>query len=1022
MVTKFRRAWFLVPVGAALLIAVALLTRTILVTQMVPRFTPKSPAPLDHTLNAERITVSYSGISEAAARKVAAVAQELIGELDLFAEGVAGISRPDTVRLSVRPSSFWVQGPQSYVVVHGPPDRWEPSRQEVARTTVFQYLKGTRPGLATDGFPFWVDGLAALLDSQESLPMNGYTRPDDPATFRMDLRDFVAALGRAGELGIRRPSDLIPVTVRDNLSPARRFYRQQAAAFIASVIDRYGAQGFFDNYDRGLRRPNGQVDQSGLGSLMAEFSAWLDKGDSDRFFADVTRETRTAQFRIWLLVMLGLSLAGALLLAAAGIRRHLPGDECRKSDLLTVLGILGFLVALGAIEFWVGILPMPEILRHLYSLAVIAIALHAIAQKLKAKSAGGGAISPRLPDSWARSLAIVSCLYLVSMAVRFGVYAEDQRIFGKGSMMVLALLWVVFYERLPLRAIGLNWRRFWPQIALGVLALVLYRLSNALTSATTYALFGQRMGGWSFIWGVLGDKVQPALRILHLSYGNLAEEVLFRGYVLYKLTRVARSKAGLAVAIAAQSLLFGLIHVNYDSFPFNPIMMVFYIIDATTFGIAMTMIARTTGSVTTAAVAHVLSNLGVFFIGTRLQPNVHWVIFDVVWYVLRAAFFVLILPPALRLAMSLSGQRDFRLAPADANQVEVEERRRAWRTLGYGVLALGLVGAVSLLVWAPTPWARLEALCLVVFVSAAGFWIWYDHAAKRLLELSSADEPDRATGADAVGARDTSGDADGVDGAAERWVEVGRSGLVSTLRLEAVSPAAQKRRRLLGANSIVEVACGTLVAVSLVAGMLVVSADEPWRHYAAASTETSLPSALRPPPAKDAPAIVRKWTLSESYPQDLWTASFRGEVWLWTPQDDSAAVVVANAAPEYTALLVYEPRGEVWKAYNEPLPAKAGLRTSKDLKDIYELAYELTGREGNPTTFVRIPRTATAAEELKKSSGMASDRPALSLPQHVSLDPDRPETIVTTLPNTQFEVTLRSVMGFVTVTFTQTRK
>jgi len=58
----------------------------------------------------------------------------------------------------------------------------------------------------------------------------------------------------------------------------------------------------------------------------------------------------------------------------------------------------------------------------------------------------------------------------------------------------------------------------------------------------------------------------PALGVLHFFFGNFAEELFFRGYLL---TRLERS-LGWWKALSAQTLLFGLLHVNYNMFTPNP--------------------------------------------------------------------------------------------------------------------------------------------------------------------------------------------------------------------------------------------------------------------------------------------------------------------------------------------------------------------------------------------------------------------------------------------------------------------
>jgi membrane protease YdiL (CAAX protease family) len=153
----------------------------------------------------------------------------------------------------------------------------------------------------------------------------------------------------------------------------------------------------------------------------------------------------------------------------------------------------------------------------------------------------------------------------------------------------------------------------------------------------------------------------PFWPIIAFLYGNFAEELFFRGYVQNKLDRAADGRGPWlwGAAIAAQSLLFGLFHVNYDLFPFNSTALLWYVVFSGTFGFIMGTIIRSTGSLLAVAVTHPLWNMRVLSIAAVSTVPTSWT-YQFVYQIALLVVAGLIFPPAMRGLMRAFGETTFR--------------------------------------------------------------------------------------------------------------------------------------------------------------------------------------------------------------------------------------------------------------------------------------------------------------------------------------------------------------------------
>ncbi len=642
---------------------VVVLLLVVLLGTVVPGAVAAAPIQPDGTIFAGRFVVDYAGVSEAVARQVLEAGAPIMDRMDrLFA-----VDRSDkyasspTVRIMVTPASgvsgrnqlTLPAGDGGVLAIRRSGDGWAFSRDALVDLMAQVYL---RPQVGVARPSVWSDGLAVLADPASTLPLPGYRRPADDAAFPEDLRTFAHDLDLIGELKVRQTYDFFGA-VRDT-----RFYRYQAAALVASVIQGGHANGLFtlnelsgrirDEYAGNIKAVADQLGLTKQGldpdSVSAAYLDWLKGADPTRLGNSVTAAVRRGQTMVWSFVLAGIALAAALLGIGMSAVRRGQGEPGR----LGLLGrTLGLYALAGAVEYWVGVLPVTTPLKNFFELALIAVV--ALAVRREARGRTSGIPGTLQAESFPRTALIAVGLFAAIMAVRLAVYSEDHFIFGKATTILLVVLWVLHYERAKLTEVGLTFRRLGAQLAVGFAALLLYRGLEIAANLITPLFFGRHPGGVQAVW----MEPTPFWRGLSFVYGNFAEELFFRGYIQTKFDRAARTKAGLVLALAAQSLFFGLYHVNYDLFPYRLDHLVWYVVFAGTFGVIMGLMYRATGSVAVTAVAHPLWNMRVLmvYVWTSGVPAN-----DFVYYPVMIVLALIVVPPVMRRVMAAFGEVSFR--------------------------------------------------------------------------------------------------------------------------------------------------------------------------------------------------------------------------------------------------------------------------------------------------------------------------------------------------------------------------
>ncbi len=635
------------------------------------------PVEPEGTVFAGGFVVDYIGVDEAAARQVLEAGSPIMDRMDrlLTLDRSLQYTSPPTVRILVAPASG-ISGPNRLVApaadggvltLRRSGDGWVFSHDALAALMAQVYLRprwaGVRPSI-------WSDGLAVLAAPASTLPLPGYRRPAADAAFREDLRTFARDLQLLGELKVRKTTDFFGA-VRDT-----RFYRYQAAALVASVIEGGHPRALFtlaqlsDRIQQGhntLQDVKPIADQLGLtgpgldpDSVSSTYLAWLGGADTARLGNSVTVAVRHGQATVWALALAGIALATALV----GMGASPPGRGVGGPDRFGLLArTLGLYAVAATAEYGVGVLPVTTPLKNLLELALIALAALAVRHEARRRtgSAAGAAGAPVAAgaiqtDSFPRAALMAFGLFAAIMAVRLAVYSEDHFIFGKATTILLVVLWVLRYERAKLTEVGLTFRRLGAQLAVGFIALLLYRVLELVTYTVTPYLLGSHPTGLRFVWW----WPTPVWQILSFAYGNFAEELFFRGYVQAKLDRAARTKVALALAIVIQSLLFGLYHMNYDLFPYRPLHLLWYIIFAGTFGFIMALFYRATGSVVVSAVAHPLWNMRVLGVWLNDAGGYGWMLGGLVYHATLAGLALLIVPPVMKRVMAAFGEVSFR--------------------------------------------------------------------------------------------------------------------------------------------------------------------------------------------------------------------------------------------------------------------------------------------------------------------------------------------------------------------------
>lgn len=210
---------------------------------------------------------------------------------------------------------------------------------------------------------------------------------------------------------------------------------------------------------------------------------------------------------------------------------------------------------------------------------------------------GQGGAARRAPGF----LFAVTVYYLVALALRLFIYGLNEQIWGKATLVVAVVLSLVFYDRLSGTAAGLSAGRGWGWgILAAVVGLALIWLAVPASRYLAFWAAGVRPGIHLPVWN--GQFLFAAGR---LGYGNLAEEIFFRGYMLLGLT----GSMGAVAANTLQALYFAILHLNYNIFPLNVVGLVSYTTFTFVFGYALGLLALGTRSILAPAVVHIGYNV-----------------------------------------------------------------------------------------------------------------------------------------------------------------------------------------------------------------------------------------------------------------------------------------------------------------------------------------------------------------------------------------------------------------------------
>lgn len=324
--------------------------------------------------------------------------------------------------------------------------------------------------------------------------------------------------------------------------------------------------------------------------------------------------TTVRRWRLWGLAATvgGVALVGGLLLLLAG-------PVWRRRGLA---GMVGAYLGLSLFEYWYGTAYLNPYIKVTLAYAETALVawtvLHLAARRRKANGGlDNAARAPRATNAAGASDAAVAAgageavptwlfvtgYFLLTMALRLPIYGEVREVWAKAPHLMLVLASVFLLERGDWASLGLSVRRFRSVIILVIAGFLIYRVADAAGNFLGVLALG---GGIKGVYGSLGSLNPPSLA-LRFFYGNFVEEIFFRSYVQSRLER----RLPFAAATAVQALLFGLYHVNYNMFPPDAAGIGLYVLFAAVFGVQMTLLYRSTGSLWVPVIAHPMANLGV---------------------------------------------------------------------------------------------------------------------------------------------------------------------------------------------------------------------------------------------------------------------------------------------------------------------------------------------------------------------------------------------------------------------------
>ncbi len=294
-------------------------------------------------------------------------------------------------------------------------------------------------------------------------------------------------------------------------------------------------------------------------------------------------------WRLWGLVatVAGVTLVGGLLLLLAG-----PAYRRRGLNAM-VAAYLG----LSLLEYGYGTSNLNPYVKVAFAYVETALVIGVVLVLVRRRREGKeGSDVP----AW----LFISGYFLLTMALRLPIYGEVREVWAKAPHLMLVLASVFLLEKKDWASLGLVGRRFRAQILLIMAGFLVYRLADASGNFLGVLALG---GGITGVYAGLGT-LNPLWMAFRFFYGNFVEELFFRSYVQTRLER----HLPFAAATAVQALLFGLYHVNYNMFPPDAVGMGLYVLFAAVFGVQMTLLYRSTGSLWVPVVAHPLANLGVF--------------------------------------------------------------------------------------------------------------------------------------------------------------------------------------------------------------------------------------------------------------------------------------------------------------------------------------------------------------------------------------------------------------------------
>jgi membrane protease YdiL (CAAX protease family) len=477
----------------------------------------------------------------------------------------------------------------------------------------------------------WASGAERVTDYVASGVASLVNRGED------ETRAAAAALDEKGRL-----ASLLQLT---SWWPSLPLGREQLASLVGYVREQWGPPGLLrlahsdgdlvSDADAVCREALGvgaaQLDQGWVAAVRAHAATLapdvLDAG-RDAVSAALARAVWTMRLLATLVIALG----------AFAVWTLTPPDRRRQ-----MVWCLAAFAAMAGVELALFSLPVGAATKSAVALAeVLAMGLVLVAWVRRGRKARGAAAPAGVgepasaleapaagarPSVWAE-LAIVVLLSVMIMAPRLGLYWYSREIWAKAPMIVLVLGLVFWTEGGGLGSVGLKRMGLGRLVWVTVVGVVAFRLTTGLTELIFYSGFADVTGvqfAWQYYepwWRGIGFHHWPyqswagwqtAVDVWDFVFGNFAEELFFRGYLLSRLERTM----GWTKALIVQALLFGLFHVNYDLFPFELWPMVGYVFMAAAFGVLMGLLVRYSRTLVVAALVHPMSNLGVLWVGAQ---------------------------------------------------------------------------------------------------------------------------------------------------------------------------------------------------------------------------------------------------------------------------------------------------------------------------------------------------------------------------------------------------------------------